>query len=156
MSLFRAWGGRRNRPERRRGAAGLVLALAAACAAPALADEAHPNNAVMSRGWTFAEQGGEALFAHVCAACHQPDAKGAIGAGAYPALAENGDLTSTELVLGALLDGLKGMPPVGRMMSDEQVADVVNYLRSHFGNAYAGVITAADVSAARQPKQSTP
>jgi mono/diheme cytochrome c family protein len=41
-------------------------------------------------------------------------------------------------------------------MSDEQVADVVNYLRTHFGNAYAGVVTAADVSAARRRKQSTP
>ncbi len=28
------------------------------------------------------------------------------------------------------------MPPVGSMMSDEQVADVVNYVRTHFGNSY--------------------
>ena len=27
------------------------------------------------------------------------------------------------------------MPPVGDMMSDAQVADVVNYVRTHFGNA---------------------
>ena len=29
-------------------------------------------------------------------------------------------------MLGVLLGGLKGMPPVGGMMSDAQVADVVN------------------------------
>ena len=28
------------------------------------------------------------------------------------------------------------MPPIGGMMSDAQVADVVNYVRTHFGNAY--------------------
>ena len=28
------------------------------------------------------------------------------------------------------------MPPVGAMMSDDQVAAVVNYVRTHFGNQY--------------------
>jgi mono/diheme cytochrome c family protein len=49
-----------------------------------------------------------------------------------------------------LLGGQKGMPAVGGMMSDAQVADVVNYVRTHFGNAYLGAISAADVSAARR------
>ena len=31
------------------------------------------------------------------------------------------------------------MPPLGQMMSDQQVADVVNYVRTHFGNSYPGV-----------------
>ena len=42
------------------------------------------------------------------------------------------------------------MPPVGGMMTDAQVADVVNYVRTHFGNAYPGAVSAADVSAARR------
>jgi mono/diheme cytochrome c family protein len=41
------------------------------------------------------------------------------------------------------------MPPLGRLMSDEQVADVINYVRSHFGNAYDDALSAADVRAAR-------
>ena len=28
------------------------------------------------------------------------------------------------------------MPPFGEMMSDDQVAAVVNYVRTHFGNKY--------------------
>ena len=35
------------------------------------------------------------------------------------------------------------------MMSDEQVADVVNYVRTHFGNSYPGAASAAQVAAAR-------
>jgi mono/diheme cytochrome c family protein len=53
-------------------------------------------------------------------------------------------------VLTVLLRGLKGMPPVGEMMSDAQVADVVNFVRTHFGNAYPGAVSAADVAAARR------
>ena len=54
-------------------------------------------------------------------------------------------------MLAVLLRGLKGMPPVGDMMSDAQVADVVNYVRTHFGNAYPDAVSAADVAAARRP-----
>ena len=36
-----------------------------------------------------------------------------------------------------------------RDMSDEQVAAVVNYVRTHFGNNYQDVVTAADAKAAR-------
>jgi mono/diheme cytochrome c family protein len=35
------------------------------------------------------------------------------------------------------------------MMSDDQVAAVVNYVRTHFGNNYPAVITAADVKSVR-------
>jgi mono/diheme cytochrome c family protein len=104
----------------------------------------------MSQGWVFSEQGGADLFRNVCAACHQVDAKGAVGAGAYPPLAEDKNLASTDFVLSVLLGGLRDMPPVGEMMSDAQVADVVNYVRTNFGNAYPGVVTTADVAAARR------
>ena len=55
-----------------------------------------------------------------------------------------------------LLEGLRGMPPVGSMMSDEQVADVINYVRTHFGNSYAGTVSAAEVSTARRRANSAP
>jgi mono/diheme cytochrome c family protein len=104
----------------------------------------------MSHGWEFSEQSGAELFGNVCAACHQPDAKGAVGAGTYPPLAQDKNLVSTDFMLSALLGGLKGMPPVGSMMSDAQIADVVNYVRTHFGNAYPGAVSAADAAAARR------
>jgi mono/diheme cytochrome c family protein len=126
-----------------------LIALLTVCA-PALADDAPAKSAAMSRGWEFSEQGGADLFRNVCAACHQPDAKGAVGAGAYPPLADDRNLASTDFVLAVLLGGLRDMPPLGDMMSDAQVADVVNYVRTHFGNAYPGAVSAADVAAARR------
>ena len=45
--------------------------------------------------------------------------------------------------------GKRGMPPFGEMLSDAQVAAVVNYLRTHFGNSYLDEITAEEVHAAR-------
>ena len=103
----------------------------------------------LSQGRAFGERGGEALYASVCAACHQPDGKGAIGAGAYPALAGNANLASADYIAFVVLNGSRGMPPVGRMMSDEQVADVVNYVRSRFGAGYDDAISTATVAAAR-------
>ena len=49
-----------------------------------------------------------------------------------------------------MLKGQKGMPPAGQMMSDQQIADVINYVRTHFGNAHGGGVSPADVEAARQ------
>jgi mono/diheme cytochrome c family protein len=42
------------------------------------------------------------------------------------------------------------MPPFGAMMSDDQVAAVVNYLRTHFDNHYQDAVTAADVQSVRR------
>ena len=42
------------------------------------------------------------------------------------------------------------MPPFGAMMSDDQVAAVVNYVRTHFGNNYQDAVTAEDVKAVRR------
>ena len=134
----------------------LALVAAAAAGAPALADDAAVKSAPMSRGWEFTERGGADLFGNVCAACHQPDAKGAAGAAAYPPLAGDKKLVSADFMLTVLFSGLRGMPPLGRMMSDEQVADVVNYVRTHFGNSYAAAVSAAQVSAARRRTTATP
>jgi mono/diheme cytochrome c family protein len=42
------------------------------------------------------------------------------------------------------------MPPFGAMMSDDQIAAVVNYLRTHFGNNYQDAVTAEDVKVVRR------
>ena len=96
------------------------------------------------------------MFRNVCAACHQVDAEGAVGAGAYPSLVADKNLDSVDFMLSVLLGGLKGMSPVGDMMSDAQVADVVNYVRTHFGNSYSEAVSAADVAAARRRAQPAP
>ena len=45
--------------------------------------------------------------------------------------------------------GMNGMPPVGQMMTDQQVADVVNYVRTNFGNRYRDKVKPEDVKTAR-------
>jgi mono/diheme cytochrome c family protein len=92
---------------------------------------------------------GEELYMRVCAACHMPDAKGAKGAGFYPALASNPRLRSGGYPAYVVVKGMNGMPPLGEEMTDEQVADVVNYVRTHFGNDYQDAVLPADVSALR-------
>ncbi len=42
------------------------------------------------------------------------------------------------------------MPAFGEVMSDDQVAAVVNYVRTHFGNFYQDAVTTEDVRAARR------
>jgi len=104
----------------------------------------------MSGPTTFKQTDGAALFQAICQGCHMPNAQGAVGAGSYPSLVADEKLDSADFVMSVLLGGLKGMPSVGDMMSDAQVADVVNYVRTHFGNTYPGAVSAADVAAARR------
>ena len=109
---------------------------------------ADPDGAFAGRG-QFGEPTGEKLYRRVCAACHMPDAKGAVGAGAYPALASNEKLAASGYPAYVVVHGLNGMPPIGSMMTDQQVADVVNHVRTHFGNKYKDVMTADEVKAMR-------
>ena len=77
------------------------------------------------------------------------DGRGATGAAAYPSLAGDAGLRSADYAIEIVLGGRKGMPPVGRAMTDDQVAAVLNYVRSHFGNSADDVIAADDVKALR-------
>lgn len=98
----------------------------------------------------FSEPTGEKLYARVCAGCHMPDAKGANqGPGFYPALAGDPNLAAPGYPLMVVLHGRHGMPAVGRMMNDDQVAAVVNYVRTNFGNKYKDKVTPAQARAAR-------
>ena len=97
----------------------------------------------------FMSQSGEALYADVCQGCHMPGGVGAVGAGTYPALAKNPKLAATGYVLSLVINGRKGMPPFGGLLTDQQVAAVVTYVRTHFGNEFSEEVTAADARASR-------
>jgi cytochrome c5 len=103
-----------------------------------------------SSGFTFVEMSGEELFANVCQGCHMLGGTGAVGAGAYPALASNKNLEASGYPIELVVHGRRGMPPFGKMMTDDQIAAVVNYVRTHFGNNYPDMVTASDVKAARR------
>ncbi len=120
-----------------------ALALAGVCIAPNA--QAQPGFAIH-----FTEAGGPSIYEHICQGCHMPDAKGAVGAGAYPALAANIRLKNAAYPVLVLINGQRAMPSFGTL-SDEQIASVVSYIRTSFGNRYNKPVTAADVKALRPP-----
>lgn len=92
-----------------------------------------------------------------CASCHQPGGKGL--AGSFPPLAGNPVVTGDpKKVVHIVKYGLTGkimvgpdtyngmMPPWGTQLSDDQIAGVITYIRSSWGNN-ASAVTAADVGA---------
>lgn len=97
----------------------------------------------------FPQQGGEALYKGICQDCHMPDGRGAEGAGHYPALAKNTKLAEPGYPISVVTHGLKSMPAFGGALSDQQIADVANYVRTHFGNAYKDRVKPEDVKNAR-------
>ena len=111
---------------------------------------AQSAGSTMSEGYRFSETSGEGLFVNVCRGCHMADGKGATGAGTYPSLARNKNLEAREYPVGIVINGQRDMPPFGAMMSDDQVAAVVNYLRTHFDNHYSDVVTSEDVKIVRR------
>jgi mono/diheme cytochrome c family protein len=123
-----------------------LAALLASLSTAALAEDIR----TFSSGYRFVEMTGEELFANVCQGCHMPDAAGATGAGAYPSLVGNSNLEASGYPVSLVVNGRRGMPPFGNMMTDGQIAAVVNYLRTHFGNSYQDVVTARDVDDARR------
>jgi mono/diheme cytochrome c family protein len=102
------------------------------------------SGAAMAQGFPaqrFPFQSGEDLYHNICQGCHMPDAKGAVGAGAYPALAANKHLKAALYPVGVVMSGRKAMPSFGEMLTDEQIAAVVNFVRTSFGNKYKDKVT---------------
>jgi mono/diheme cytochrome c family protein len=130
-------------------AGAVVLGLCVSSAA--IADGAQDMGAgAMNRGGgPYSFQGGQAIFTNVCQGCHMPNAQGAVGAGMYPALAKNAKLEVAGYPVAVITHGQKAMPSFGNLLNDQQVADVVNYIRTHFGNAYKDKVSPADVKAQR-------
>jgi mono/diheme cytochrome c family protein len=117
-----------------------LLALPAAAQAP---DPAFANPA------RFMHRDGAALYAAVCAGCHMPNGRGAQGAGAFPALADNPRLDPPTWLLTVIVQGRHGMPPLGALLDDAQIAAVAAYVRQSFGNAHRDPVTAEEVRAVR-------
>ena len=102
---------------------------------------------MLSTSGKFDQPGGEALFNQVCQGCHMAEGQGSHGAGAYPALAANPKLGAKVYPVYMVTSGQGGMPGFKKYMDDQQIASVVNYVRTHFGNHYADSVTVEDVQA---------
>lgn len=76
---------------------------------------------------------GKALFLKNCAACHQASGKGIPGA--FPALAGNKFVQGKGAdVAAVLLKGRGGMPDFSDSLSDAEIATVLSFVRSSWGN----------------------
>jgi len=124
--------------------------LPVSCLAQAQSTRLSASEPILSAGLGFTEKSGEQLFSNVCQGCHMSDGKGATGAGTYPSLAGNRNLEASGYPIEVVVNGQRAMPPFGSMMSNDQVAAVVNYLRTHFHNGYRDEVTADDVKAVRR------
>jgi mono/diheme cytochrome c family protein len=127
----------------------LVLLLLGASSLAQAADEPWRPASLANPGH-FVPTDGATLYRIVCQGCHQADAKGAQGAGNYPALAKNPRLQIATYPINIVLNGLHAMPRFGGELNDEQVAALVDYVRSNFGNHYNDKTPVSLVKALRQ------
>jgi mono/diheme cytochrome c family protein len=104
----------------------------------------------------FAAEDGASLFQQNCAACHQPKGQGVPGA--FPPLAGNkfvqGDPKGPAYVL---THGRGGMPNFSGDLDDQQMAAILSYVRSAWGNRAAALEPAlvASVRSASAPPDDT-
>jgi mono/diheme cytochrome c family protein len=93
-----------------------------------------------------AESPGAVVYREVCQACHMADAKGAVGAGRIASLAGNENLAYPEYPISVVTGGKGGMPWFRGVLTDQQIADVITHVRTHYGNRYKAPVTAAQVA----------
>lgn len=106
---------------------------------------------------------GMAVYQSVCATCHQPEGQG-LG-DIFPPLARRDPLPTKERVMRIVLEGLTGpvvvngktfdgvMPPLAHL-TDRQIADVLTFVRSSFGNR-GDAVREEEVALAREKLRGT-
>lgn len=99
---------------------------------------------------SFTARTGEGIYKTVCQSCHMQDAKGAAGAGYYPSLAGDANLAAFTMAVYTVMYGRRGMPGFGGTLDDEQISNVINYLRQNFSNSYQDTVSPSQVKALRR------
>jgi mono/diheme cytochrome c family protein len=109
---------------------------------------------------------GKTVYVKYCLSCHQQDGSGVPAMN--PSLRRNHFVTGKgSKVIQVVLHGLNGveiddndysntMPSFENVLKDQQIADVLNYVRSNFGNRSKVLINASNVKHARSHKPKTP
>jgi mono/diheme cytochrome c family protein len=111
-----------------------------------------PSAATMKRG--------EGIYAQTCLPCHQADGSGV--SGLNPPLKNSPYVTGDQAkLIGIVVNGLSTgiqingddytnpMPPFGKTLNDNEIADVLTFIRNSFGNK-AEKISADQVKAERK------
>ncbi len=116
-----------------------------------------PSQAPSASGTVVVD--GQEIYLTRCTSCHQMSGEGVPGV--FPPLNDSEFVGGDKgRLIRVILNGLSGevvvngvtysgmMPPWGSFLDDKQVADVLTYIRSNFGNA-ADAVTPAEVAAVR-------
>jgi len=104
---------------------------------------------------------GASVYVDSCAACHKTDGSGYKRCfpelrGIPVVLAEDPTSLIHIVLSGAQLPGMKDAPPTitmpafGWRLNDQQVADVVNFIRTSWGNTATSAVSAGDVAKVRK------
>ncbi|HEU0195858.1 MAG TPA: c-type cytochrome [Nevskiaceae bacterium] len=142
--------------------AGKPVGAAAPASKSAASQAPAATPAPATTGYQYEAAEGKALFTGHCAACHQSTGQGIPGA--FPPLKGNPAVDDADptLHIDTVLHGAHGktiagvaysstMPPFAGQLDDAQIADIINYERSSWGN-HAKPVTPAEVAARRAHK----
>lgn len=91
---------------------------------------------------------GKSIYTAQCASCHMMEGEGITGV--FPALAKSPNLASKERLVKVILKGVRGPITVGDVtyngemtgfsLSDQEVSDLINFVRNSFGNKAPAVL----------------
>ncbi len=100
---------------------------------------------------------GQSVYETYCLSCHMADGNGLEGV--FPSLVKTGNLTDKNKLVKIILQGMRGPIMVkgtkydgemaGTSISDQEVADVINYIRNSWGNK-APLLKISDVEAGKK------
>ena len=145
-----------------------AAAAPAAAGAPAAAPAAAPaSSPAPAAGGADMLATGQRIYSTVCIACHQPTGMGLPPM--FPPLAGSDwvNVNKPDRIIRMVLHGFTGpitingkpftspaplMPPQGGALNDEQIAGVLTYVRSNFGNK-AGPVAPEQVKAIREAEK---
>ncbi|HEY5369482.1 MAG TPA: cytochrome c [Hanamia sp.] len=107
-------------------------------------------------------EAGKKVYKKTCLTCHQADGSGVPNM-TPPLTQTTFVLGNKEKLIGIVLNGLKNvdiddqtynnpMPALGSVLKDQEIADVLTYVRNSFGNK-ASAVTAAEVKTVRNPSK---
>jgi mono/diheme cytochrome c family protein len=121
---------------------------------------AGPPEPIVTRPPQASMTSGAAVYARACVACHEANGEGAPRI--YPPLPGNANLQSADpsSAIEIILDGAQtmttprapntgSMPAYAEQLSDQQIADVANYIRNSWGNA-APLVTPTQIKRKRR------
>jgi cytochrome c oxidase cbb3-type subunit 2 len=136
-----------------------LAAVTVACCLVALAGESASGQVTQGVATNYDPAKVRALYEANCSACHQ--AAGAGLPGVFPPLKGSGVVNKDDPTkhIQTVLDGMQGkkaggvayatpMPPFAAALGDSDIADIIDYERSSWGN-HGKPVTAAQVAAAR-------